>query len=83
MKKCVKMRVMLFKNWKHVFKHIYQIAPKKLEYEILSAKHIQSRRVFKAQELIKKMVTTLAEGQSEEPTIMLMLNLWTLQNAGP
>ena len=21
-KKCVKMRVMLFKNWKHVFKHV-------------------------------------------------------------
>ena len=27
-KKCVEMRVMLFKNWKHVFKILYQTAPK-------------------------------------------------------
>ena len=27
MKKCVKIRVMLFKNWKHTFKHIYQTTP--------------------------------------------------------
>ena len=25
-KKCVEIRVMLFKNWKHVFKHMYQMA---------------------------------------------------------
>jgi len=47
----------------------------------LSAKHIQSisaRRVYRDQELIKKMVTMPAEGQSEEPTIMLTPNLWSL-----
>ena len=27
MKKCVKMRAMLFKNWKHTFIHMYQTAP--------------------------------------------------------
>ena len=27
MKKCVKIRVILFKNYKYVFKHVYQIAP--------------------------------------------------------
>ena len=27
-KKCVEMSVMLFKNWKHVFKHVYQTTPK-------------------------------------------------------
>ena len=30
-KKCVKKRVMLFKNWKHVFEFTYQTGPKILD----------------------------------------------------
>jgi len=29
--KSVKIRIMLFKNWKHVFKHMYQMTPKYLQ----------------------------------------------------
>ena len=31
-KKCVKIRVMLFKKWNHAFKYIYQTTPKFLKF---------------------------------------------------
>ena len=63
----MKMYVLLFKNWKHVFKHMYQTAPKTPFYLLLLQNKIQKLKVGTKKEE--------EEEEEEERPAELVINL--------